>query len=135
VRRNKHTVKWILEIEIKKDRLGKYTISGLVDLFKTLQPAGSASEQEMWKKAFGGQSSQQKPQSDQIENKEAPQNKEHDSYDQELKARTYFEAEGFEFGKKDQELFEKLKDANIDQNIHPNLHRWRNLVAHHSNKK
>jgi len=41
-----------------------------------------------------------------------------------LQYKNYLEGEGIEKGKRDEEIWENLKDIKLDANLLPNLYRW-----------
>jgi len=55
--------------------------------------------------------------------------------DKELKDKIFLEGDGLELGKRDQEQFEKLKEAKICSSKYPNICRWKKYVSHISAKK
>jgi len=93
-----------------KDRLGKYNIENLLKLFESKQVGPSEAEVKLKSKAFYEQESH-----------------ELDIYNNELLWKTFLEGES-EPGVKDNEVFERLRDVEIDKNKHPNLYRWKSFI-------
>ncbi len=60
--------------------------------------------------------------------KKKEQNQELDAHNTELLLKSFLDGTT-QPGPKDLELFEKLKDVNVDSAKHPNLFRWKNFIA------
>jgi len=54
--------------------------------------------------------------------------------DNELRLKTVLEGEGYVLGKRDHEVYEKLKDAKFEESKYPNLNRWKKFVQHSVSK-
>jgi threonyl-tRNA synthetase len=96
-----------------KDRLGKYTIDGLLQLFESKKLTPSQAEIKLKSRAYF--------------NVESSQN-ELDAHNNELLLKSFLEGTT-QPGQKDLDLFEKLKDVTVDSAKHPNLFRWKSFIA------
>ena len=94
------------------ERIGKFTIEKLIDLFKSLEPKMSKAEQVIV---------------EEIKNYESSVASDMDKYEERLKHDIYLG--GDEISEEDTKVFESLKDQEINKNKHPNLFKWKKLVS------
>jgi len=103
-----------------KDRLGKYTIDGLLKLFDSKKLPASQAELKLKSRAYFNASAE---------------TSELDSHNNELLLKSFLEGTT-EPGQRDLDLHEKLKDVEVDSSKHPNLFRWKSfIVSHLASKK
>jgi len=105
----------------KSESIGKFFVDEVLQLFSTLNPPESAARAEIKAKSFFAQ--------------KAEENQELQALEHELKNKTFLEGDGFEQGKRDQEVSEKLKDTNVCSIKYPNVARWKKFVNHLALKK
>jgi threonyl-tRNA synthetase len=114
----------------QKDSLGIFSIQAVLKMFATLQPQTSSAYEDLKKKAFFEKAEGV------IETKEeSKEEKEFQELDNELRLKTVLEGEGYDLGKRDHEIYEKLKEAKFEESKYPNLNRWRKFVQHSVSKK
>ncbi|KRX04919.1 Threonyl/alanyl tRNA synthetase, class II-like, putative editing domain [Pseudocohnilembus persalinus] len=95
--------------------IGTFTIEAAVQFFQSKSPQLCEEEIELKKKAFYSHNEQ-----------------ELSAYNEELQYKTFFNGEdGIEFGEKDTEIYNKVKDFVVEKSLYPNLFRW----LQYANKK
>jgi hypothetical protein len=94
------------------ERLGKFNIEKLIELFRSLEPKMSKAEQGIL---------------EDIKSHENQSASEIDKFEERLKFDIYLG--GDEVCEEDLKVFETLKEQDICRDKHPNLFKWKKLVA------
>jgi threonyl-tRNA synthetase len=99
------------------ERLGKFTVEKLIELFKSLEPKMSKAEIGLV---------------EEIKNYESQIVSEMDKFEERLRCDIYLN--GDEAGEEDAKVFETLKEQEICKEKYPNLFKWKKLVSKTLNK-
>lgn len=98
----------------KEGRMGFYTVGQFVEYMGSLSPDISDQEKQIMTNSYF--------------NKEQKQDdNELKQWNEELRLKMYFSGDGFVKGEKDEEVYEKVKDVEVSEEM-PNLYRWKKAM-------
>jgi threonyl-tRNA synthetase len=116
------------------DRLGKFTVSKLVEFFKSLEPAKSKLELNILEKIYSQESKntvnpllEPSTADDEKSGCCCSHQSEFDVLEQRLKYSLYIS--GDDHGEEDKKTYENLKEADISKEQYPHIFKWKKLMA------
>lgn len=92
--------------------IGVMSVDELLAFFKDMEPKASKATDKLRKAAYFKEGQ-----------------KEHAALNEEIKGSVYFENDGFEFGPRDEEIYEQIKDQKVCSVSYPDLARWLTFVT------